>query len=69
MFLKKLVPQHFITHKFSELRVFSLQKSKLIFYDIIYLIIYEIIYFKFFYAHYEWHDQAVIVCHLEYKNT
>ena len=29
-------------------RVFSLQKSRLVFYDIIYVIIYEIIYFTFF---------------------
>ena len=50
-------------------RVFSLQKSRLIFYDIIYVIIYEIIYFKLFYAHYEWNEQAVTVCQLEYKNT
>ena len=50
-------------------RVFSLQKSRLVFYDIIYVIMYEIKYFTFFYAHYEWNEQAVIVCRLEYKNT
>ena len=52
-------------------RVFSLQKSRLVFYDIIYVIIYEIIYFTlaFFYSHYELNEQAVIVCRLEYKNT
>ena len=52
-------------------RVFSSQKSRLAFYDIIYVIIYEIIYFTlaFFYSHYELNEQAVIVCRLEYKNT
>ena len=52
-------------------RVFSLQKSRLVFYDIIYVIMYEIIYFTlaFFYPHYELNEQAVIVCRFEYKNT
>ena len=52
-------------------RVFSLQKSRLVFYDIIYVIMYEIIYFTlaFFYPHYELNEQAVIVCRLEYENT
>ena len=52
-------------------RVFSLQKSRLVFYDIIYVIIYEIIYFTLalFYPHYKLNEPAVIVCRLEYKNT
>ena len=52
-------------------RVFSLQNSRVVFYDIIYVIIYEIIYFAqaVFYPHYEFNEQAVIVCRLEYKNT
>ena len=52
-------------------RVFSLQKSRLVFYDIIYVIMYEIIYFTlaFFYPYYELNERAVIVCRLEYKNT
>ena len=52
-------------------RVFSLQKSRLVFYDITYVIMYEIIYFTsaFFYLHYELNEQAVIVCRFEYKNT
>ena len=48
-------------------RVFSLQKSRLVFYDIIYVIIYEIIYFTFFFL-------LILngmnkLCRLEYKNT
>ena len=52
-------------------RVFSLQKSRLVFYDIIYVIIYEVICFTlaFFYPHYELNEHAVIVCRFEYKNT
>ena len=52
-------------------RVFQLQKSWLVFYDIIYGIIYEMIYFKlaFFYCHYEVNEEAVILCRPEYENT
>ena len=51
--------------------MFSLQKSRLVFYDIIHVIIYEVIHFTlaFSYPHYELNEQAVIVCRLEYKNT
>ena len=48
-------------------RGFLLQKSRLVFYNTIFVIIYEIIYFilAFYYSHYELNEQAVIVCSLE----
>ena len=51
-------------------RVFSLQKSRLVFYDIIYVIIYEIIYFTlvfFFNLHYELNEQAALLADLNTK--